>query len=79
MRKTDLEVMLEMNQNDTKNGTQTLGMCYDWRNANKVKGGAVIEMAMPENELYKIMNHERIPVLVLIDKKEFFKIKEQSK
>ena len=78
MKLTDLEVMVAMNQNDTKSGTQTLGMCYDWRNANKCKGGAVIEMAMPESELYKIMNHELIPVLVLIDKKEFFKIKNQE-
>lgn len=72
---TDLQVMQIMNENDTKNGTETLGMCYDFRNANKTKGCAVIEMCMPESELYKIMDHERIPVLVLIDQKEFFKIK----
>lgn len=74
-KKTDLQVMQEMNAADTINGTSNLGICTEWRNANKAKKGATIEMCMPEEELYKIMNNERIPVLILLDKKEFFKLK----
>ena len=75
MIKTDLEVFVEMNKNDTENDTKTLELCPDWRNANKTKGGAVIEMGMPEERLYKIMSGETIPILILVDKKAFFDIK----
>ena len=75
MAKSDLQAFVEMNELDVINKTENLGMCTQWRNANKVKGGAVIEMCMPESELYKIMNNERIPVLILVDSKEFEKVK----
>jgi len=39
MKKTDLEVFVEMNQNDVKNSTQTLGICYSFAGMQKVKGG----------------------------------------
>lgn len=75
MKPTDLEVMIQMNRNDTANGTETLGMCYDNTGVRKVKGGAIIEMGIPVSEMWKIASGVRIPVLVLVDNKEFFKIK----
>lgn len=72
---TDLEVILKMNQDDTKNGTKNLGMCYHNCGMRKVKGGAEISMGMPAEEMIKIMDGSRIPALVLIDKNEFFRLK----
>ena len=72
---TDLEVFVKMNELDVQNGTQSLGMCYHYAGVRKTMNGAVIEMGMPEPEMHKVITGERIPVLVLIDRAEFFKIK----
>ena len=78
-KKTDLEVFVKMNENDTNFGTVTLGICYDFRSMQKVKRGAIIEMAMPEQEMYNISFGNRKPILVLIDMEAFVKIKNQNK
>lgn len=72
---TDLEVMVQMNRNDIANNTETLGMCYSYTGMRKVKKGAIVEMCIPESEMYKIMNRKRVPVLVLIDMDEFSRLK----
>jgi len=78
MKKTDLQVMHEMNMNDTNYGTQTLRAAYTVVSSKKVKHGAVIEMGIEEIDLMKLLLGETIPVLFMLDKKTFFDIKSKE-
>lgn len=73
MKKRTFQILDEMNQEDSKNGTQLAQVGIDLISADKVKGGCKISMGMPEPALYDIMNEKRIPILVLVDKAEYFK------
>lgn len=72
-KKRFFEVMDDINQYDTENGTQLLSVCPDFVEANKAKAGAKITMGAPEEMLYDLINDKRIPVLLLIDKEEYKK------
>lgn len=73
MKKRTFQILDEMNQEDCKNGTQLVRVGFDLISADKVKGGCKISIGMPEPALYDIMNEKRIPILVLVDKAEYFK------
>lgn len=73
MSKTDFEVMSEM-AND-KNGNQLISMTTDMVSANYTKMGTKITMGIGGNVVGSLLNNEKIPVLYLVDKEEFFKRK----
>lgn len=71
MRKGMFVVLSEMNQHDIDNNTSTLQVSGSFVSANKVKQGAHVTMGVPESCLFDIMNDNVIPVLMLIDRKEW--------
>lgn len=64
-------VLAEMNQHDIDNNTKTLQVSGNFVSGNKVRSGAHITMGVPESCLHDIMNDNAIPVLMLIDRKEW--------
>lgn len=76
MKKRLFQVLDEMNQEDEANKTQMVAISNSFISADKVKGGAKIAMGAPEEMLYEIMNYKKIPLLILIDKEEYFKRKD---
>jgi len=75
MEKRLFQILDEMNQQDEANKTQMVAICNSFISADKVKDGAKIGMGAPEEMLYEIMNGKKIPILVLVDKEEYFKRK----
>lgn len=71
------QVLDEMNQHDTENKTALIGLCNQLISGDKVKGGAKISMGAPEGALHDIMSGKTIPILLLINKEEYFKRKEK--
>lgn len=63
-----------MNQKDAENNTALLGVCPEMIAANTCKGGGKVEMGVPKEALMKIFHGEVMPVLFLIDKKEYFSL-----
>lgn len=79
MKKRFFEVLDEMNQDDTKNETRLVSVSYNFVEGNKVKQGAKITMGTEYSGLMDIMNDKVIPVLLLVDKDEYFKRAEGKK
>lgn len=75
MEKRIFEILDEMNQDDIKNDTQLIELGNSFVSAEKVKAGCTVTMGMPESSLYKLMDESKIPIIVLVDKKEYFKRK----
>lgn len=73
MSKTDFEIMLEM-AND-ENGSQFISATTDLVSADYTKMGTKITMGIGGNVVGSLLNNEKIPVLYLVDKEEFFKRK----
>lgn len=67
------QVLDELNQEDAENGTQLVKVSPHFTDAKKVKLGAKITMGAEEAALYEIMNEEVVPLLVLVNKKEYQK------
>ena len=78
MEKRVFEVLDEMNQDDIKNNTRLVAVGNAFVAAEKVKAGCTITMGMPINALSELMDDSKIPLLVLVDKKEYFKRKKNK-
>lgn len=76
MEKRMFQILDEMNQEDTANKTRMVEVGIDFISGDKVKGGAKIAMGMPESALFDIISETKIPLLILVDKKEYFKRKD---
>lgn len=74
MGKRLFEILDQINQDDAKKGTQNVALANAFISANKVKAGCHITMGAPESFLHDIMNEKKIPILMLIDKKEYDKL-----
>jgi hypothetical protein len=72
------QVLDIMNQNDDKNKTATCGCCFVMVAANKVKAGGHVTMGVPEEAVMKIFLGEYQPMLVLLDMKEYERIKAEK-
>lgn len=72
------QVLDEMNVNDEVNKTATCGCCFDLVAANKVKEGGHVTMGVPTEAVLKIFLGEYQPILILLDKKEYERIKKQK-
>lgn len=71
MSKRLFEILDDMNQSDTNNGTQLVRISNIFLEGNKVKQGAIIAMGAEEKCLHDIMNDESIPLLIMVDRKEY--------
>jgi hypothetical protein len=67
------EVLDEMNLDDSKNKTRMVAVSNIYLRADKVKQGAKITMGADEESLMDIVSGKAIPILVLVDKEEYFK------
>lgn len=67
------EVLDEMNQEDAEKGTRLVSVSYNFVSGDKVKQGAKITMGTELSGLMDIWNEKVIPVLLLVDKDEYFK------
>ncbi len=71
MSKRLFQILDEMNQEDTEKGTRLVQVSNAFVEGNKVKQGAKIAMGVEERCLYDIMNGNSIPLLILVDAKEY--------
>lgn len=67
------EILDEMNLNDVENNTRLVAISSAFISADKVKQGAKISMGADEVALHDLMTNKVIPILILVDKEEYFK------
>lgn len=77
MSKRLFQVLDEMNVNDDVNKTATCACCFDLVGANKVKQGGHVTMGVPTEAVLKLLLGEYLPMLVLLDKKEYHRLGDQ--
>lgn len=75
MEKRLFEILDEMNQNDEKNKTTTVALCNHLISADLIKAGTKVCIGAPHSAINDIMNDKVMPILLLIDKKEYERIK----
>ena len=78
MSKRMFQILDEMNQDDEKNKTRMVGVSTHFISADKVKQGAKISMGADELGLIDIVTEKVIPILVLVNKEEYFKRKKEG-
>lgn len=71
--KNPFKVFLEMYQEDVAKGSKLIPVCPDIISVDKVKQGTKISIGAPEEYLWKIANDQVLPILLLVDKQEYFK------
>lgn len=76
MSKRLFQVLDEMNVNDEVNKTATCACCFDMVGANKVKAGGHVTMGVPTEAVLKLLLGEYMPMLVLLDKKEYHRLED---
>ena len=69
------QVLDEMNLDDVTNGSRLVEVSGAFVEANMSNKGAIIGMGAPATAIFSIEQDLKIPILVLIDKKEYFKRK----
>ncbi len=78
MSKRLFEILDGMNFDDIKNGTRLVSVSPTFISADKVQQGAKVTMGSDEQSLYDLMNEKVIPILILVDKDEYVKRREDS-
>ncbi|MEM1337286.1 MAG: hypothetical protein AAGF96_06025 [Bacteroidota bacterium] len=73
MKKRLFQVLDEMNQEDAEKGTKMVSVSSSFVRGNKVSQGAEITIGTEFSGLMDLWDDKVIPVLLLIDKKEYFK------
>lgn len=73
------QILDQMNLNDEKNNTATIGVCDSFVSANKVKGGGHVTMGVPADVVMDLfLEKGKIPILLIIDKSEYDKISKEK-
>jgi len=75
MEKRMFQILDEMNLDDVKNNTRHVVLSNTFISADQVKEGAKISMGADFRALSDLMTEKVIPVLILVDKEEYFKRK----
>lgn len=78
MSKRPFQVMDEMNVADEANKTSMVAICPDFIGADKSKKGAVVKMGAPESVLFDLISEKTMPVLLLLNRVEYFKRMEEK-
>jgi len=76
MKKRLFQVLDDMNQSDTENQTRSLQLANAFISGRTIKQGAVIEMGVESSCLVDIMSGKSMPILLIIDKEDYFKRKD---
>jgi len=69
------QILDEMNLQDVENNTRMVTLSNTFISADKVKQGAKISMGADEQCLFDLATEKFIPILILVDKDEYFKRK----
>jgi len=69
------QILDEMNLDDVKNNTRLVSISNTLISADKIKQGSKISIGADEQALYDLITEKVIPVLILVDKTEYFKRK----
>lgn len=75
MPKRMFEILDKINQHDVEQGTRLVAISNTFISADKVKRGTKICMGADEQSLLDIISNKVIPILVLVDKEEYQRIK----
>jgi len=73
------QILDEMNLSDVENNTQLVKISNSLISADKVKQGAKISMGADVQSFFDLASDNYIPILVMVDKKEYFKRKQNGK
>lgn len=73
MAKRLFQLLDEMNVEDGEKGTALVGVCGGFIKADMTQAGTKVTMGAPAEYIHKLLNNEIIPILLLIDKKEYDK------
>lgn len=73
--KSDLQVFVDMNVDDIKNGTANLGISPHFISGNIRGKNGYIEMGVEPDVIHKMLNDEAMAVLVVLDQKTYRKFK----
>lgn len=76
LKKSLFSVLDEMNLEDCEKGTSLVKISITFISADKVKQGGRVVMGVDEQALMDLVLDEVIPVLILVNKNEYFKRKE---
>lgn len=77
MTKRMFQIFDDMNVADEINKTAFLGCCYDFVSADKSKAGIRVTMGAPAEAMAGLMNDDTQPVLILLNRNEYFRRKKQ--
>lgn len=73
-KKRLFQVLDEMNISDIEKGTRFVSVGSNFISADKIKQGSKISMGSDESAVMELMNDKVIPILLLVDKEEYFKL-----
>jgi hypothetical protein len=71
------QILDEMNLHDVDNDTKLVKLSNTFISADKVKQGAKISMGADEESLFDLASEKYIPILIMVDKAEYFKRKNE--
>lgn len=77
MKKRLFQILDEMNQSDIENNTRLVSVSTSLISADKIKQGSKICMGSDEQAVMDIFTDKYIPVLILVNKEEFDKLKKE--
>ena len=72
-----LAAFVEMNENDTKNGTRHLEMGLDVVEVKKTKAGTIVSIGIGGDQVAAIANQTKVAILLLVDANELDRIQNQ--
>ena len=67
------EIWDDMNLGDVANGTKHIRISNILLQVKKVKAGAEVTMGVDENVMNDLLGYKSIPILVIVDRDEYFK------
>ena len=72
-KKRLFEVLDDMNVIDTEKGSRLVEVSSNLISANTIKQGGKIVMGVPQGSIMDLTLEKKIPVLLMVDKEEYFK------
>ncbi len=76
MKKRLFQIIDEMNQADTANGTRLVSISNSFISGDKVKQGAKICMGADEATLMDLVTDQAIPLLIVVNREEYNRLKD---
>jgi len=70
-KKRLFEILDDMNVHDVEKNTRLVAVSGNFVEGKKVNAGALITMGVPFGELQGLLDGTRMPILLMVDKKEY--------